>query len=607
MPRVPEQSSQVKARANDVSVMKVGTLSNAIVGNDVMEAGQRLTQNIAKAGSVFGELYAIQEKQEKKKKVFTAGMGAQAELDQALNSPDIGDDNLPKGLMNRKLGQTKDLTVNFDSKVNEIRDKYLAELDDDDEKQDFMSAFSTHALSSRDNVAKHQVKERNADQENARSSFIEMRIGRAATVPSDEALLAEINGAYKDNSDALALQGKDVTSIAIENQKIADKMIETNIYTKLETDPSSAKATLEILKDKVSPQFYQKTLKEIDGKRFENTRSDLYNSVFKSMKLSDGEPDIARMNKAIDSSTAWNPAQKEQLRSYMSSRAMEDLQNKNRQDKDIINQFSNEIIKGKQQGLTLDDALKSVGKYGGDAVDMKDREDIARKLYTDPGAKSDPETVLSLFEKNQTGKASKSEIRQAFNDGKINASDYVNISKAHISAKLGEAKSEETLAWTGVKNLATEHFGSSKKDEMNAYLYAVKIESQGKSAEETSVIAKRLLDSTVTSKGWLWDTKETNYETTLKQQDAKNEVWGSLKLDVGNDEIKAIGSGIVRKGASSWGASDIENFAKPFGGIEAIKKGTPVNNAINSLNKNGQLVTTENVKAVLAIYKDGNY
>lgn len=607
MPRVPEASNQVRARAANVETMKVANLSSGIIGNDVMEAGQRMTGAIGKAGSVFGEVMAIQQAQEKKKKVFSAGIGAQTELDNALNSPDLDENNTPVGLMNRKLGQTKDLVKNYDQKVNEVKDKYMAELDDDEEREAFASSFATHAFATRDNVAKHQSTERNADLDNTRKSFMELRVGRAASVPNDEALLAEINGVYKDNSDALALKGLDANSIALENQKLADKMIETNIYSKLESSPDSAKATLEVLKDKVSPQFYQKTLKEIDGKRFENTRSDLYNSVFKSMKLSDGEPDVARINKAIDSSTAWTPPQKEQLRSYMSSRAMEDLQNKNRQDKDIINQFSNEIIKGKQQGLTLDDALKSVGKYGGDAVDMKDREDIARKLYIDPGAKSDPETVLALFEKNQTGKTSKSEIRQAFNDGKLNASDYVSITKAHIDSKIGEAKSDETLAWTGVKNLAMETFGSSKKDEMNAYLYAVKIESQGKSAEETSVIAKRLLDSTVTSKGWLWDTKETNYETTLKQQDAKNEVWGSLKLDVGNDEIKAIGSGIVRKGASSWGASDIENFAKPFGGIEAIKKGTPVNNAINSLNKNGQLVTTENVKAVLAIYKDGNY
>lgn len=607
MPKVPMSENRVQMRSANVEAVKVASLSSGIVGNNVMEASQNMTNSLAKAGTVVADYFIKEKEKESQRVALEKSSSALGELDNLLYDTGTDDEGRPKGFLNRKLGQVRpDSVIEYDKGVNALMSKYSEGLDEDTANK-LRNTLGTHARTLRDNVAKHQVTEMNGDLDNKFNSNMKLQIGNAASAANDEALSSLIGNSHSTIESTLMAKGLDAGSIQLEKQKTTDKMIETNIFAKLEKDPDAAKRTLENFKEHASPEFYQKVTQAIDGKRFENLRSGLYANTFSKMKLSDGEPDLAKIEKTIRSSDKFTEAQKEQLTSYSKARAMEDSQNKHRYDKDLINRFSNDVINLKKQGGTLDDAFKVAGKFGGDAVEVKEREDIAKKLWTDPGMKSDPDVLIALHEKNITGGASRAEIKQSFADNKISASDYVRLTGEHLSSKLGEDKKEDGLAYQSFKNQVNAKFSSSEKEEKADALLVYLQKTKGKTPEEAAVIGKQLLEETVTSKGWLFDTKKENFKIEKEKIDANSAVWGSLHQEIGPKEVSAIGGGLIRKGSKSWSAADVDKFAQEFGGIEAIKQGTPVNNAIKSLSAKGKMATAANVKAVLAIYKDGNF
>lgn len=605
MPKVPISENRIQYKTARTDALNVASLGQAIVGNDVFEAQQGLNRNLGNLGEAAMEYVDKEQKKESEKKILSTSQSALTDLDNLLNDPTADDTGRPKGILNRKLSQVgQDTVVEYDKGVQALKEKYAANLDDK-EREKFSFAFDSHARSMRDNVAKHQVAETNKDLDNRFDSNIKLQVSNSANALTDEALSENVAAIHSTVDSAMRAKGMDEKSIQLMKNQATDKAVEANIYSRLEKDPDSAKKTLMAFKDHLSPDFYQKADKEIEGKRFDSMRSNLYTNTFAGMKLSDGEPDIARMEKAIEVSK-FDPKQKEELRSYVKSRALEDNQSFHRQEKDTLNRFENEIISGKNQGSTLTDALKVASRYGRDAKDVAEKQDIAKKLYTDPAAKSDPDAVIGIYEKTLNGTISRSEIQQAYQDGKLNASDYMSASKHYLNEKTGETKKEDSLTWQRVKILGDEKFGNDKEKKAEFY-YVVKSLGQGKSPEEMLKIANDQLKDVVTSPGWLWDSKEPRYSVEKNKMDANNAVWGSLHEDVGKDTVNAIGSGLLLKGAKSWGASDVDSFAKEFGGMDAIKKGTPANNAINSLKSKGQAVTIDNVKAVLKARPDGNY
>jgi hypothetical protein len=608
MPKVPISENRIQARSVNVEAVKVGALSQDVVGNNVFQAMQGANEVISKIGQSAIDYGVREQEKENQKMILNKANEAIREIDNLAYDSSQDDTGIPKGLLNRKLGQVKDdLTNEYDIGVNDVLMKYGADLDEDSRTK-LSANIMAHAKGLRDNVIRHQVKEKDADYENSFQSNLKLQIGSAANAINPEALNEIVDGIGFSIETSLKAKGMDPASIQIAKQEGIDKAIGNNISSKLEVDPATAKAILLDNESKVSPEFFQKTLQTIDGKIFEVKRSGIYNDVFSKMKLSNGEPDLVRIEKAIKSSGQFkSEAEREQMFSYAKAKAMEDNQNRMRYERDNLDRYQNEIIGLKKQGGTLDDALKIVGKYGGDNLDKKEKEDIAKKLFTDPSAKSDPFLLVEFHEKILSGNASNSEIKQAFADNKITASDFVRLSKEYLGNKIGEDRKDMKMAYDAFKNEVNAKFSKNEKEEKADALLVFRQKTEGKTPEEARLIGKQLLESTVIKEGFLWDTKKENFKIEKEKIDANNEAWGKFYQDIGQKEVNAIGGGITRKENRSWGIDDVNKFAQEFGGIDAIKVGTPVNNAIRSLTAKGKMATPANVKAVLAVYKDGNY
>ncbi len=601
--KVPVSQNRAQVKSFQVQTNKVATLDKGIVANNVMEANQRLAQSFSDVSKSAGEYFYKQELIERKKNLMKATEEAEKELDDELYSPDVDENQTPKGILNRQLDSAKDSTPLFDEKSKAIADKYASRFDNDEDRAAFASSIGTRIQSSRNAVARHEAGQRQASFDIQIKTSNDGRINRAASLTDPVELMAEVNNATKDYDSNLTLKGYSAEARGMESRKLADQMIATNINAYLEKDPAKAKETLEIFKDKISPEFYQKTLQMVEGKNFDFNRLNLWENKYKNFRLGDGNIDLARVQKDINSGN-YTPDEKLKLNSFMEAQAGNLRQQKSQQESAALDSFHNQLVAAKKNGLPLNEALK-LSSLGTDRYQQSQMEDAVNKFYSS-SIKTSPDTYMRFYEGVKDGSIQKEQIDKARADGILSVDDWTEFRKSLFNSELtGEAGNK---GFDRIKLLADENFSASKKDEKNTFLYEMKQATKGMTPEQASSYAKEALKDIVTSKGTLWDTKKPKYQVDFEKRDANSEAWGMIQNDIGTKELQAIGQGIqLKTSKKDLGLSDLDNFASQLGGYEAIKAGTPAHNAIQSLMKKGLRVTPDNIKYVLKRYPEGNY
>lgn len=393
--------------------------------------------------------------------------------------------------------------------------------------------------------------------------------------------------------------------------KLADQLSGTHkeiIAARLDKDDPNnveqARDYLDAHKSQMNSQDLVAATKAIDQAETTGIALDAWDDV-KNMKLSNGMPDEARMQKALYSRDDLSDERKEKVWEFVKGRAKEEVLQKNMQDQSTDRSFMNAAIQARQQGAPLQDALKLADRYSSDPYDQSVKANAIRQIYAPP-TKSDPSTFMNIWESIQDGTAEKSDIDQALNKQQLTTEDWRSLRMQYYKSNTEDQSAEEKQTWERIKLLSEETFSDKKK--RDAFMYEMHSISDGKSPED---LWKSANDKLKTAPGsgifgtdWFG---EPQWKTDIQKSDAQNTAWGKVYQDVGDSETKAIGQGILYSGKESWGLGDVDAFAAQFGGYDKIKGGTPVNTAIQSLMSHGKLATAANVKAVLKKYPDGKY
>ena len=325
-------------------------------------------------------------------------------------------------------------------------------------------------------------------------------------------------------------------------------------------------------------------------------------SGLKTFRLSDGSPDLGRMQAQVMSREDLTLPQKMKIADFVKAKAGEDYVNQNKREQARERSFINQALQAKQEGRRMEDVLKMVPKVGGDTYEQAMRMEQVKKMFSAP-TETDQPTYIRLWEGVQSGKITKEEIDQASQQGKINSSDWRGLREDYFKSKVSGNNPVEKQAWERVKILADEQFGSSKEDK-DKFIYTLRQQSQDKTPDEIVKMAQDKLKDSPES-GWFFSKKQ--YQADFERIDAESMAWGKLYEEVGQSQISAIGVGVLATGKKKWGPADVDAFAAQFGGYSSLRAGTPVNNAILSLQKRQKPVTPANVKALLERYPDGTY
>lgn len=336
------------------------------------------------------------------------------------------------------------------------------------------------------------------------------------------------------------------------------------------------------------------------------------------LKLADGNPDEAKMEKAVMADPELPDLEKEKVLSFVKAKAGEARSQKSQKDAATDRAFMDQAIKSRKGGVPLEQALPLARKMSIDPYDQSLKEEALRKIYAPAEVKTDQEVNQALLDGIDEGTVSRDQIDKAYHDNKLSPSDWHSArERYHNTVSEGKSPAMQQ-ANEQLKLLAKSRFGSDTTAQA-AFLSEVRSAAMGKSPEETVKIANDKLkeDQKSASRFWNWipmvggtqipGTAQPQYETDLEKRTQNSLAVGQLHQDLGVETVKAIQLGAVRSGSKAAVPETVEAMSVAFGGYDKMKPGTPAYNAMQSLSKRGKIVTVESVKKALEHYPDGNF
>lgn len=335
--------------------------------------------------------------------------------------------------------------------------------------------------------------------------------------------------------------------------------------------------------------------------------SDLFAQVSRQhgMKFNDGSINVEKARDAVmDSLDGMSDAKSEKVWSMWKARAREYNVDRNRTMQEHDRSFMNEVITARKNNQPLDQAMLVAGRYATDAYDQTMKAQAVQKFYAPP-SKSDPSTYMALWESVQDGSANKEMIDQAMNKNLVNVGDWSDLRKHYFTGHIKGTDPAAKFMDQRVRGLADEKYGGNKQGKAD-FLYMVNTKAQGKKPEEKWNIAQDMMKDDPNSGSWFFNLgKDAQYQTDIKKTDAQNTEWGKTYDAIGYKQSMAIGKAVLSTGKPTWDRTDVTDFANQLGGEDQLKKGTPVNNAIMSLQAMNKRATPANVKALLEKFPEG--
>lgn len=504
--------------------------------------------------------------------------------------------------------------------VDEYQPKFKKSLDDienglanQDQKDQFQSIRAAQEAEFNGSLQKHIATESQVFAEQTNKAALEASM-------NDAVLNYHNPGAVEKNIEtqkAIILSRARDQGIEgpIADQQISD--VTSKTYTAVigrmlaNGDDQTAQKFYEANKDKITDAADATAIeKSLESSKTASESMDAWNKV-KNFRLSDGTPNEAKMQSAIYSDPNVSVKKKDEIWSFVKARAAEQTADKNKQDQANDRSFLNNVIKTRQQGQPMDEALKLVQRFSTDPYDQATKTEAVKKIYAPP-TDSDPQTKYKLWEGIQEGTTTGADLDAALQKNMINSTDWTALKEDRYRIEIEGRSPEMKSVKDRVQQLAIETFGSDK-EKQRAFELEVSDSARGKSPEEYWKIAQdKLKTDPSTQKHFLWMNALPfgggyQYQSDQQKRDATNLAFGKANQDLGPEVVKAIGQGYSRLGNKSFQPSDLESFTQRVGGYQNLKPGTPVNNAIQSLMKRNKPVVPENIKAVLDKYPDGKY
>jgi len=602
MPKVPVYQPQVNTRTGQAPVPTQAPVVEGAFGAQVDAARGRLGEEIMRTGDIVSKRLLEMQIKADDQEVLNQATAYQRDLQKTLNDTTTDPDGVPKGLLARNLGQTRNITIDFDQQAGELGHKYLETVKGPNQREQLGKLIAGHSMASREQVIRHEATEREKDYNNTVKAAQDAAISTASNTTDPESLGVLMG----TNADALRRsltnRGEDAQTVENKTRVLNGELVKAAFTSVLDTDPQKAKRILESHGASIPGPVFSDLKQKLDGKLIFEERQNAYNEM-SQLRDPEGFPDETAMETAIRVRTDLSPEKKEDLNRYVQSRAAEERTNITRARSGADRLFTNAINEGKQNGQKMDEALKLVPSYAYDPTDRAAKELYIQKLYSGP-QETNPTQYIGLWEGIQNKIVSRRDIDTAFMQGYLKATDWEALRKEHYRMTNSGESPEDKDVRDRVKVFADQSI-HNKKDR-DAFLYTWQEGSRGMPAAQKFTYSQDLMKSRDSGK-W-YKPNKPEYKTQLQVIDADRSETGNLYKVLGQDEVNSIARGVMATtGKPKWGVADVNAFAAEFGGPAKIVPGTPVHNAIQSLNRYGKRVTAASVKKALENRPDGKF
>jgi hypothetical protein len=576
----------------DVQMTDSATVDN-FGGGKAAEALGAATQGVAQTA---GDIAA----KEKDKADQTALLAADSQASALQNQIQI---NTGKMLGKDAMGAPDYASKQWSDGVNQIQ----SGLYNNAQKMAFARSVASRGDELNKTVQSHVGTQMQAFADNETQGFLDTSKNAAVlNANDDDRVQAELDRQTAVTQDLASRKGIPQDSQQYQNL-LTNTLSQTN------------KAVLQARLDKDSPDNVQQAKDYFDDHKDQMTAADVLASQKSidtaetvslgmqewqkvgGMQLSNGMPDESRMEATVMALPNTSDERKLQILQFVKGRAREQVVQTHMENAADDNDFNNAAVKARKDGAPLQDALKLASQFASDDYDQSTKENTIRQMYAPP-SQSDAPTYMALWEKVQDGSATRQDIDAASQAQKINPGDWRGLREMYYKSNTEGLDPQSKIVDERVKGMA--QAAISDKNQLNQFLYVYHTATQDQEPQQKLKTATDLLGPGPDTH---WYNSTKLYNTNAQKLDASNLGWGQLQSDVGADQTKAIGQGVATSTGKPWGLGDVDAFAAQFGGYSNIKVGTPVNNAMQSIMKRGELVTPANINTVLQKYPDGKY
>lgn len=452
--KIPTYQRQVYKQDKTINPQVSGPYSKQLLDNPMNESMQ-------KAGQVVGKI-AEYEQREKLK----AEQNMYLDYENKLNS--FYDDimyNEKNGLMFKKGQDSASL-------VQQLKEKNFEYKDDKGNLVEIPESIKERVNLAKDRiftqklkqVASYQVQEQQRYKDQLVTANVNNEISNCINDKFTKKSFNKIDSIIDENYAQL---GKDV--LDFKKRQVRDDFVTQRISLLLEvSNNEQAKQDLETVKEKISPQVYEKLKNAVRGGLIADYARSVFDELANDSVDDNGYIVESSIDKKIDDikGEKFTPEEKEKMKNLVRSKANY-LKYEINQAKSIRqNEFQNSVAKMVQEGGHNQDEFEKVAiSYASTPLEQQTNLKYINDLFK-KNVKSDPDTVTYLWGRFNNNTITRSEIEQEYNNGNLSQAIYISMLKKYDKDTLS-SKNDDYARWKEINARITDFAKKNKNNDFS--------------------------------------------------------------------------------------------------------------------------------------------
>lgn len=452
--KIPTYQRQVYKQDKIINPQVSGPYSKQLLDNPMNESLQ-------KAGQVTGKI-AEYEQREKLK----AEQNMYLDYENKLNS--FYDDimyNEKNGLMFKKGQDSANL-------VQQLKEKNFEYKDDKGNIIEIPESIKERVNLAKDRiftqklkqVASYQVQEQQRYKDQLVTANVNNEISNCINDKFTKKSFNKIDSIIDENYAQL---GKDV--LDFKKRQVRDDFVTQRISLLLEvSNNEQAKQDLETVKEKISPQVYEKLKNAVRGGLIADYARSVFDELANDSVDDNGYIVESSIDKKIDDikGEKFTPEEKEKMKNLVRSKANY-LKYEINQAKSIRqNEFQNSVAKMVQEGGHNQDEFEKVAiSYASTPLEQQTNLKYINDLFK-KNVKSDPDTVTYLWDRFNNNTITRSEIEQEYNNGNLSQAIYISMLKKYDKDTLS-SKNDDYARWKEINARITDFAKKNKNNDFS--------------------------------------------------------------------------------------------------------------------------------------------
>lgn len=456
--KIPTYQRQVYKQDKTINPQVSGPYSKQLLDNPMNESMQ-------KAGQVTGKIAKDVTEYEKRQKL-KAEENMFLDYENKLNG--FYDDvmyNEKNGLMFKKGQDSANL-------VEQLKEKQFEYKDDKGNIVEIPESLKERVGLAKDRiftqklkqVASYQVQEQQRYKDELVNANINNEINNCINDTFTKKSFDKIDSIIDNNYSQL---GKDI--LDFKKRQVRDNFATQRISLLLEvSNNKQAQQDLQTIKDKISPQTYEKLNSAVRG----GLIADYARSVFDELANDSVDDNGYIIEKNIDDKIdnikgeKFTPEEKEKMKNLVRSKANHLKYELNQAKATRQNEFQNSVAKMVQEGGHSEEEFEKVAiGYAStpleQQVNLKYINDLFKK-----NTKSDPDTVTYLWDRFNNNTITRSEIEQEYNNGNLSQTIYISMLKKYDKDTLS-SKNDNYARWKEINARITDFAKKNKNNDFS--------------------------------------------------------------------------------------------------------------------------------------------